>query len=126
MLTVAFVLLAGAASAAPISSVDNKLAALAEKINVGTHGRHPVTDCSSLVHAALGTNVTVTSAALTHTSQESPNVDVQFCLVKVLVQPAINIWVGLPSVCSLRCQRATAPAEVLGGFESLSGRLVQW
>jgi hypothetical protein len=58
------------------------------------------------------------------TDQESVNVS--FCLVKVLVQPAINIWVGLPSEWNQKFQalggggyagRVVVPtAAVLGGF----------
>ena len=71
--------------------------------------------CSTLAHASLGPNVTILSAQLTNTSikgtraklnlnhpvQPAPMAgqagSVSYCLVKVLVLPAINIWVGLPA-----------------------------
>ena len=51
----------------------------------------PIASCATLSNASLGENVTVLSAESASTS------GVSYCLVKVLVAPAINIWVGLPS-----------------------------
>ena len=60
----------------------------------------PITTCASLSGASLGKNVTVLSAELTTTKDDTSQVEdaeVSYCLVKVLVAPAINIWVGLPT-----------------------------
>jgi hypothetical protein len=46
-------------------------------------------DCAKLAAVDLGKNVSVLSAEVSPAGS--------YCLVKVLVQPAINIWVGLPS-----------------------------
>lgn len=66
-------------------------------------GQKPVVSCDSLLNSALGRNVTVLSASLATTKSSSspmsarPSPSVSYCLVKVLVMPAINIWVGLPA-----------------------------
>ena len=56
---------------------------------------HPSATCSSLAHASLGQNTTVLSASIEKTEEAASSIE--YCLVKVLVLPAINIWVGLPS-----------------------------
>lgn len=68
----------------------------------------PVVSCESLATTNLGSNTKVLSATKNDTADhpqsgfrrrlqgDAPQ-NVSYCLVKVLVQPAINIWVGLPS-----------------------------
>ena len=53
--------------------------------------------CASLKAAELGSNVSVLSAESASAHDGWFGKKVEYCLVKVLVEPAINIWVGLPS-----------------------------
>eukprot|EP01043_Picozoa_sp_COSAG02_P078176 COSAG02_NODE_17472_length_1001_cov_0.937916_1_plen_205_part_10 len=74
----------------------------------GAASTSPVVSCESLATTNLGSNTTVLSATQNDTADhphsgfrrraqgDAPQ-NVSYCLVKVLVQPSINIWVGLPS-----------------------------
>ena len=70
--------------------------------------RDPLVSCESLAAVPLGLNVSILSATTNNTADaprhgfrrrldEAEAKNSTYCLVKVLVKPAINIWVGLPA-----------------------------
>src|SRR5689334_1584991 len=95
----------GAADAAPAGTAsDNTAAALAAAAvnstpittcdNAGIGSAHLTSDLPTLptTNPANDSSATITSVSTGTTSTGVP-----YCLVKVLVPPAINIWVGLPT-----------------------------
>ena len=83
--------------------------------------RDPLMSCESLAAVPLGVNVSILSATTNNTANaphhgfrrrldEADPKNSTYCLVKVLVQPAINIWVGLP-----------ADGTYNGNFQALGG-----
>lgn len=52
--------------------------------------------CAAMSAISLGANVSVLNASQSIATAYNRSRTVPYCLVKVLVQPTINIWVGLP------------------------------
>ena len=93
--------------AVPPTLIAAAIAALMAPAAEAATGVSPVVTCdaagigqakllSDLPTLPTSTPANDTSATILSASTASTTSGVQYCLVKVLVQPAINIWVGLP------------------------------